>query len=84
MFCTSERKQLMMRCLHHPLKGLAISSGATAEQGSNAVREDALDGAPVKVSLGFCRHAKVSSESKDAFGQFLQPSALENSVDLFF
>jgi len=42
-----------------PLEGLVISSGAAAEPGSNAAREDALDGAPVKVSEGFCRRAKL-------------------------
>jgi len=47
-----------LRCLHHPLESLAISSRAAAEPGSNAAREDALDGAPVKVSEGFSRHAK--------------------------
>jgi len=41
-----------------PLEGLVISSGAAAEPDSNAAREDALDGAPVQVSEGFCRHAK--------------------------
>jgi len=41
-------------CLHHPLEGLVISSGAVAEPGSNATREDALNGAPVKVSERFC------------------------------
>jgi len=40
----------VLRCLHHPLEGLVISSGAAAEPGSNAAREDALDGARVKVS----------------------------------
>jgi len=28
-----------LRCLHHPLDGLAISSGEDAEPGSNAARE---------------------------------------------
>jgi len=37
-------------CLYHPLEGLAISSGAAAKRGSNAAREDALNGSPVKVS----------------------------------
>jgi len=46
-------------CRHHPLEGLVISSGAAAEPGSNAAREDALDGAPEKVSTGFYRHAKL-------------------------
>jgi len=46
-------------CFHHPLQGLAISSGAAAEPGSNTAREDALNGAPVKVSESFCRHAKL-------------------------
>jgi len=36
-----------------------ISSGAAAKPGSNAAREDALNGAPVKDSEGFCRHAKL-------------------------
>jgi len=45
--------------LHHPLEGLVISRGAAAEPGSNAARKDALNGAPVKVSEGFCRHAKL-------------------------
>jgi len=40
----------VVHCLHHPLEGLAISSGAAAILGSNAAREDALNGAPVKVS----------------------------------
>jgi len=44
-----------LRCLHHPLEGLVINSGAAAKPGSNAAREDALDGAPVQVSEGFCR-----------------------------
>jgi len=39
-----------LRCLHHPLEGLAINSGAAAEPGGNAAREDALNGAPVKAS----------------------------------
>jgi len=39
-----------LRCLHHPLEGVAISSGAAAEPDSNAVREDAFNGAPIKVS----------------------------------
>jgi len=30
-----------------------------SKQGCNAAREDALDSAPVKVSEGFCRHAKL-------------------------
>ena len=40
------------RHLHHPLEGLAISSGAAAAAApaSNAAGEDALDGAPGKVS----------------------------------
>ena len=33
-----------LRCLHHPLEGFAISSGAAAEPGS-----DAFNGAPVEV-----------------------------------
>jgi len=38
-----------LRCLHHPLEGLAISSGAATVPASNAAREeDALDDAPVK------------------------------------
>jgi len=48
-----------LRCLHHPLEGIAISSGASAEPGNNAAREDALDGAPVKVCESFCRHANL-------------------------
>ena len=36
-------------CLHHPLEGFAISSGAAAEPGSDAAREDAFIGAPVEV-----------------------------------
>jgi len=43
-----------LRCLHHPLEGLAISSGAAAEPGSNAAREDAPNAAPVKASESFC------------------------------
>jgi len=43
-----------LRCLHHPLEGLAISSGAAAAPGSNAAREDALNGTPIKVSENFC------------------------------
>jgi len=42
-----------LRCLHHPLEGLVISSRAPAVTGSNAAREDALDGAPVKFVRGF-------------------------------
>jgi len=37
----------------------AISSRAAAEPDSNAAREDALNGAPVKVSESLCRHAKL-------------------------
>jgi len=55
--------QPMMRsvlcCLHRPLEGLAISSRAAAEPGSNAGREDTLHGALVKASESFCRHAKL-------------------------
>ena len=36
-------------CLHHPLEGFAISSGAAAEPGSDVAREDAFIGAPVEV-----------------------------------
>jgi len=46
-------------CLHHPLESLAISRGPAAVQGSNVAREDAPNGAPVKVSERFCRHAKL-------------------------
>jgi len=63
--------------LHHRLEGLVISSRAAAEPGSNAAREDALDGAPVKVSEGFCRNVKLAKLlEKGAFGLFLQPSPL--------
>jgi len=66
-----------LRCLHHPLEGLVIRSGAVDEPGSNATREDALDGAPVKVCERFCRHAKLlESPQKVTFGQFLQSSLL--------
>jgi len=53
------RPGVEFRCLHHPLEGLAMRSGAAAEPGSNAAREDALGGAPVKVCEGFWRHVKV-------------------------
>jgi len=43
----------VLRCLHHPLEVLVISSGAAAEPGSNASREDALNGVRVKVSESF-------------------------------
>jgi len=46
-------------CCLHPLEGLVISSGAAAEPGRNAAGEDARNGAPGKVSEGFCRHAKL-------------------------
>jgi len=60
---------------------MAADDVAAAKPGSNAAREDALDGAPVKVSEGFCtcQTSWVSSESKSAFGQFLQPNPLEMS-----
>ena len=45
-----------LRCLHRPLEGLAISSGAAAVPGSDAARGDALDGAPIEDS--FDRHGK--------------------------
>jgi len=48
-----------LRCLHHPLEGLVISSGAAAASGRNAAREDALNSAPVSVCESFCRHAKL-------------------------
>jgi len=48
-----------LHCLHHPLEGLVISSGASVEPGSNVARDDAFKGAPVKVSEGFCRHVKL-------------------------
>jgi len=35
------------------LEGLVISSGAAAISGSNAAREDALNGAPVNVGESF-------------------------------
>jgi len=38
-----------LHSLQHPLEGLVISSGAAAEPGSNAAREDAFNGVPVKV-----------------------------------
>jgi len=47
-----------LHCLHHALEGLAISSRAAAKPDSNAAREDACNGAPVKVSNTFCRHAR--------------------------
>jgi len=37
---------------------------ASADPGSNAAREDVLDGAPVKVSEGFCRNAKLLESPK--------------------
>jgi len=49
----------VLRCLHHPLEGLVISSGEAAEPDSNAAREDALNVAHVKVSEGSCGHAKL-------------------------
>jgi len=55
-----------LRCLHHPLEGLAISSRLDAKPGSNAAREDALDGAPVNVSEGFCRHEKLLPQKVEA------------------
>jgi len=58
------------RCLHHPLEGLAISSGRTRQ---NAAREDALNGAPVKVTEGFLRYAKLlesPQEVKVLLGSF--------------
>jgi len=53
-----------LRCLHHRLEGLAISSGAAAKPGSIAAREDALYGAPVKGSEGFCRNAKLHQKQR--------------------
>jgi len=44
----------LLRCLHHRLECLAISIGA-----SHAAREDALNGAPAKVSESSCRHVKL-------------------------
>jgi len=52
------------RCLHHPQESLVVSSGAAAVPGSNAAREDALHGAPVQVSEGFWRHAKLLESPK--------------------
>jgi len=46
-------------CLHHRLEGLPISSGAAAEPGRNAARKDAINGAPIKVCEGLCRHANL-------------------------
>jgi len=37
----------------------ALRSAAEQLPGSNEAREDALDGEPVNVSEGFCRHAKL-------------------------
>src|SRR4029434_4857095 len=38
-----------LRCLHHPLQGLAIGSGAATIPDSDAACEDALNGASIKV-----------------------------------
>src|SRR4029434_6283207 len=48
-----------LRCLHHPLQGLAIGSGAATIPGSDAAREDALNGASIKVFQSFRRHATL-------------------------
>jgi len=57
----------VLRCLHQPLEGFPIRNGAAAKPGSNAVREDALNGAPVNVSefLHTCqiRHAKPAQKA---------------------
>lgn len=45
-------------CLHHPLEGLAINSGAAAVPGSDAASESALNCAPVEIGEHFGRRAK--------------------------
>jgi len=46
-------------CLNHPLEGLVISSRASAIPDSNAAREDAPNGAPVKVFADMPRQGLV-------------------------
>jgi len=81
-----------LRCLHHPMEGLVISSGAAAEPGSNAAREDALNGIPVRVSESFCRHPKLlesPQKVKVLFGSFSlvcllnTPRNLKQTVETF-
>jgi len=74
-----------LHCPQHPLEGLTISSGAAAEPGSNAARDDALNGAPVKVSEGFCRQAKLlESPQKALLGSFYSRVRLPGPGEVIF
>jgi len=76
-----------LRCIHHPLEGLVISSEAAAKPGTNAAREDALVGAPVKVREGFCRHAKVlesPQKVKVLLGSFYRQVRLPGPGEVIF
>jgi len=60
---------------------------AAAEPGSKAAREDALNGAPVKCSEGFCRHAKLlesPQKVKVLLGSFYSQVRLPGPGEIIF
>jgi len=64
-----------------------ISSRAAAKPGSNAAREDAINGAPVTLSESFCRHTKLlesPQKVKALLGSFYSRVRLPGLAEFIF